>query len=517
MLRDNFIYIYSPNEVQDVKLIDDAEDGSTSPPVVDGQTRPSPGSSRRMASGRGTETPEYSLGSRAAAAAGLSPGGGRCPMADGDCQSPADSPKLVFSSGGRQLSRHLTVYQAIQNQLLLEADDYLRPAGSSGSQRWSDAYTITYQRADRALAEDLRDPSAAVGNSGSRQLPVSLLDSMLQGELPCDLEKSNATYGILALLRVLEGLNRLAPRLRAQAAAEDFAEGKIAEFSICAGGARVPPEEFINNKLAPKLSRQTQEAVALLSGVLPPWCRQLTGACPFLFPFEVRRQYFYSTALGPARALRRLQQQRSADGHGLAGERDMVVVDRLQRLKVRVSRARILESAARVLGTYSGQKTVLDVEFLGEVGTGLGPTLEYYTLLSREFQSAELGMWRHSSSMPIHGDSTEEEEEKKPRSEPAVDLVGTPLGLFPRPWPPSADESSDPAGVISKVAEFFRLLGRFVAKAIQDGRLLDLPLSTAFYKLVLGQVNPPIQFNNLFLKRSKSSCSVGFYLQIPAT
>ncbi len=26
-----------------------------------------------------------------------------------------------------------------------------------------------------------------------------------------------------------------------------------------------------------------------------------------------------------------------------------------------------------------------------------------------------------------------------------------------------------------------------MAKALQDGRLLDLPLSTAFYKLVLGQ------------------------------
>jgi len=27
-----------------------------------------------------------------------------------------------------------------------------------------------------------------------------------------------------------------------------------------------------------------------------------------------------------------------------------------------------------------------------------------------------------------------------------------------------------------------------MAKALQDGRLLDLPLSMAFYKLVLGQV-----------------------------
>ena len=29
-----------------------------------------------------------------------------------------------------------------------------------------------------------------------------------------------------------------------------------------------------------------------------------------------------------------------------------------------------------------------------QVGTGLGPTLEFYTLMSREFLRADLQMWR---------------------------------------------------------------------------------------------------------------------------
>jgi E3 ubiquitin-protein ligase TRIP12 len=68
----------------------------------------------------------------------------------------------------------------------------------------------------------------------------------------------------------------------------------------------------------------------------------------------------------------------------------------------------------------------------------------------------------------------------------AADLVQAPLGLFPRPWPPttSASEGSQ----FYKTIEYFRLVGRVMAKALQDGRLLDLPLSMAFYKLVLGQV-----------------------------
>lgn len=64
-------------------------------------------------------------------------------------------------------------------------------------------------------------------------------------------------------------------------------------------------------------------------------------------------------------------------------------------------------------------------------------------------------------------------------------FVQAPLGLFPRPFPSNAD-SSNGSG-FSKVRDNFCLLGRLMAKALQDGRLLDLPLSTAFYKLVLGQ------------------------------
>lgn len=38
---------------------------------------------------------------------------------------------------------------------------------------------------------------------------------------------------------------------------------------------------------------------------------------------------------------------------------------------------------------------------------------------------------------------------------------------------------------VRQAASHFRLLGRAVAKALQDGRLLDLPLSPLFYRLAL--------------------------------
>lgn len=37
---------------------------------------------------------------------------------------------------------------------------------------------------------------------------------------------------------------------------------------------------------------------------------------------------------------------------------------------------------------------MVEIEFYGEVGTGLGPTLEFYSMLSLELQATNLNMWR---------------------------------------------------------------------------------------------------------------------------
>lgn len=522
VLRDDSLPACMADKVHDVKLSDSTEDSAAAPANSDSLNNPASGSSSRAATVRGSDSTDFrsgsSFGSRgamsfaAAAMAGLASNGrgirggrdrhGR-PLGGSN-----EPPRLVFTAGGKQLNPNLTIYQAIQRQLVTDEDDDERYNGSDlvtsdGSRLWSDIYTINYQRADSQVekshgAVNSASPSkstksgSASSSNAVAALHRSLLDSILQGELPCDMEKNNPTYNILSLLRVLEGLNQLAPRLRVQAVSDRFSEGMISSLNeLSVTGSRVLTSEFVNSKLTPKLARQIQDALALCSGSLPSWCYQLTKACPFLFPFETRRQFFYSTAFGLSRALYRLQQQQG-DGQG-SNERE-VRVGRLQRQKVRVSRNRILDSAAKVMEMYSSQKAVLEVEYFGEVGTGLGPTLEFYTLLSHDLQKVDLGMWRtnfsfNKSSMEIDSD----EQSKDGKSEAAsglssggnANLVQSPLGLFPRPWPPSADASE--GSHFGKVIEHFRLLGRVMAKALQDGRLLDLPLSTPFYKLLLGQ------------------------------
>ncbi|KAK4761209.1 hypothetical protein SAY87_006102 [Trapa incisa] len=515
-LRDDSIPLCTPDKVIDVKLGDSGEESSM--PLASGGNLAPGSSSKAGAISRGPDSADlrspYPFGSRggrsfaAAAMVGLGSANGRgyrregrdrhgCPLS-GSTGEPA---RLIFSAGGKQLNRHLTIYQAVQRQLVLEEDDEDRfPPSDNASGEVSrllcDIYTITYQKAegqsDRVASACASVSVTAVNSikSGSSNPIVdgqsnrtSLLDSILQAELPCELEKTNATYNILALLRVLEGLNQLAPRLRAQLILDNYAKGEISSLDEMNGiSTRVPSEEFINGKLTPKLSRQIQDALALCSGSLPAWTAQLIKACPFLFPFETRRQYFYSTAFGLSRALYRLQQQQGAESHGLTNEREFRVA-RLHRQKVRVSRNRILDSAIKVMEMYCGQRAVLEVEYFGEVGTGLGPTLEFYTLLSQELQKAELEMWRSISSSLKKLDDADLNKETVGKKN--GEYVHAPLGLFPRPWSPNSDNSD--GNKFSKVIEYFRLVGRVMAKALQDGRLLDLSLSPAFFKTVLGQ------------------------------
>ena len=80
-----------------------------------------------------------------------------------------------------------------------------------------------------------------------------------------------------------------------------------------------------------------QDVLAICGGALPSWCSQLVVSCKFLFPFDIRRRYFYCTAFGLARALHHLQQLQNAEG-GNAPNTDRQVrelrLGRLQRQKV---------------------------------------------------------------------------------------------------------------------------------------------------------------------------------------
>lgn len=69
-------------------------------------------------------------------------------------------------------------------------------------------------------------------------------------------------------------------------------------------------------------------------------------------------------------------------------------VGRLKHERVKVPRGdQLLEWAMQVMKIHAERKSILEVEFQGEEGTGLGPTLEFYALVAAELQRKDLALW----------------------------------------------------------------------------------------------------------------------------
>ncbi|KAJ8291152.1 hypothetical protein GJAV_G00021980 [Gymnothorax javanicus] len=243
-----------------------------------------------------------------------------------------------------------------------------------------------------------------------------------------------------------------------------------------------PPEEFTSKKVTTKILQQIEEPLALASGALPDWCEQLTSKCPFLIPFETRQLFFTCTAFGASRAIVWLQNRREATMErtrpGTTVRRDdpgEFRVGRLKHERVKVPRGEcMMEWAESVMQIHADRKSVLEVEFLGEEGTGLGPTLEFYALVAAEFQAKSLGIWLCDDDFP---DDESRQVDLGGGLKPPGYYVQRSCGLFPAPFPQESDE-------LERISKLFLFLGIFLAKCIQDNRLVDLPISRAFFKLL---------------------------------
>jgi hypothetical protein len=65
----------------------------------------------------------------------------------------------------------------------------------------------------------------------------------------------------------------------------------------------------------------------------------------------------------------------------------------IEHVKARVRRNAVLAGAQRTLAALGTSRAIVEFEFIGEVGTGLGPTSEFYTLLSTAISECK-EMWR---------------------------------------------------------------------------------------------------------------------------
>jgi len=343
-------------------------------------------------------------------------------------QTPQDW-HIEFSINGQPIDDETTIYRACH---------FNQAAGMDVSARniWSTTHTISYKKVQGPPSE-----------SKSLTPPVDAANALGDGSLPPSLDKHPATASILRLMSILHNLNANLD--------EVIAESKT--------GLKLNPEpltQFVNTKLTAKLNRQLEEPLIVASHCLPSWSEDLARLYPFLFPFETRHLFLQSTSFGYSRSMARwtLQENESRSGR----HRDHpLFMGRPQRQKVRISRTRILESAIKVMEMYGSSPSMLEVEYFEEVGTGLGPTLEFYSTVSKEFSRKKTKLWRENESSS------------------GGDYAFGRRGLFPAPM--NEEISSTENG--QRVLHLFKVLGKFIARSMLDGRIIDVSLNPTFFRV----------------------------------
>ncbi|KAG9494463.1 hypothetical protein GDO78_002011 [Eleutherodactylus coqui] len=386
--------------------------------------------------------------------------------------------RLQFYIGDHLLPYNMTVYQAVRQYSIQteeereSTDDESNPLGRAGI--WTKTHTIWY----KPVREEEESKDTVGGKRGRAQTAptktsprnskkhdelwhdgvcpkiANPLDNYLISTPPENITFDDPSLDVVILLRVLHAISRYWHYLFDNAVCKEI----------------IPTSEFINSKLTAKANRQLQDPLVIMTGNIPTWLTELGKSCPFFFPFDTRQMLFYVTAFDRDRAMQRLLDTNPEINQ--SDSQDSRVAPRLDRKKRTVNRDELLKQAESVMQDLGSSRAMLEIQYENEVGTGLGPTLEFYALVSQELQRADLGLWRGEEITLTNPKGSQE----------GTKYVHNMQGLFALPF----GRTAKPAH-IAKVKMKFRFLGKLMAKAIMDFRLVDIPLGLPFYKWMLRQ------------------------------
>lgn len=400
--------------------------------------------------------------------------------------------RLQLLIGEQVLPNNMSIYQGIKQFMGQDQQDAdVEETQMGNSKFWSSTFYLYYRLGSETASTTsaavstgtsaLSSSAAATSSSSSKSLrksknvksskkkdeiwldgkspkAISPLEAYLKSSLSFNVPINDQSIEVLCLLRVLYGIIRF--------------WGYLYKLPHSYNPA-IPLKEFINSKLTVKANRQLQDPLVIMTGTLPNWLSEIAYACPFMFPFDTRYLLFYVVCFDRERALQRLLEN-TPDFNSI-DSRDRPLVPRLEKRKRIVSRSDIFKGAETLFNDLGSTRSLLEIQYESEVGTGLGPTLEFYALVSKEFQRADFSMWR---AEPL--DNCEFKDDKNDAE--SISYVFASNGLFPAPLGRSTKPSA-----ANKLKQRFKLLGKFMAKALMDSRMvnIDFYLCPFFYKAMV--------------------------------
>ncbi|KAJ3360626.1 Ubiquitin fusion degradation protein 4 [Allomyces javanicus] len=337
-----------------------------------------------------------------------------------------------------------------------------------------DPQTSVFRAVYRYLQRQAAETAAEAGSSPQQVSVASVFQTLFHIEVVPRSEWTGETEPAKA--------EEAAPLPHALARILDWAAALHDAFPTSVRRPSVSLARHVHVQLAQVLLAATRTQPAWLDALL------MRSRTRWLLPFTLRRAYFESQCLGYARCVTRAVPAATASGtpgaqggNGTATAAATANLGRIQRQKVRISRDRILGAAVKVMELFAPEYSMLEIEYQNEVGTGLGPTLEFYALVVAEL--AKCGeLWQAGAApylMSRAGVVTKADVEAVQAA--VADAAKTASLLEHRT---AVLDAIGKCGARRPAAQYLRMLGQLMAKALLDDRLVDVPLHPRFLGMV---------------------------------
>jgi len=216
-------------------------------------------------------------------------------------------------------------------------------------------------------------------------------------------------------------------------------------YSAIPYSMQISDENFVNHNMDQLIKRQFRDISTAFSNPKTEieWSKKLCCDYPFMLSKNTRLLEFKISSFSRDRAAIALV--KALKGNNLSQD----LRSSRRRRKYKAIREKIIESGMSIMKSLPDKSYHLEFEFENEMGSGLGPTMEFYSLTAIELKSRKT-LWRTME------DNT----------------------LFPAPIS---------SGMEEQAKRYFEYMGWLVARSILDERLIDLPFAEVFWDLVKGK------------------------------
>jgi hypothetical protein len=203
-----------------------------------------------------------------------------------------------------------------------------------------------------------------------------------------------------------------------------------------------------NSKISSLLLKQVRDPYAISSNTVPSWCKDLISSFPYLSSFDSKYLFFKTSAFDLKRSMTNLYVYiKNFMGENIIEDKTLATV---KRKKFCIDRENIIRSTEKLVRDHGNYNGYMEFEYLNESGSGLGPTLEFYSIFMQCVMSNK-NLWYKTSDH----------------------------SLYPAPFFNFENEKNQ---------NIFYLMGYVVARAMYDDRLIDAPFNSLFWDLVLDRV-----------------------------